>query len=186
MKLLTQSLIILFIILIYPAWNKVGASSVHEPTKAELCESGDAKACVDQAFESENPLLWNKKACNIGGAVGCANVAASYYGEGHIDKSRMYFQKACELKDFISCSNLGVFAEQEKKVVSAVSYFGKACLLGHGPSCVSWKNNASKLCQSDFKACMKLVEELRTSKELIDADYLLNVACKAGYGSACP
>jgi len=182
MKLLTQTLIIL---LIFSVWNNAGAAPVDEPMNAELCESGDEKACIEQAFDSENPLIWNEKACNIGGAIGCANVAASYYEEGHIDKSIKYFQKACELKDFISCSNLGVFAEQKKEVISAISYFNKACLLGHGSSCVSWKNNASKLCQSDYKACMILVEELRTNNELIDANYLLNVACKAGDGAAC-
>ena len=186
MKLLIQSLTIFLTLSSHFVWNEVEATEVHVPTNIELCESGDAKACVKQAFESKDPLLWNNKACNIGGAIGCANVAASHYGNGDIEKSLVYFQKACELKDSVSCSNLGVFAEQKKEITSAVSYFGKACLLGHGASCVSWKANASKLCQSDFKGCMKLVEELQTNKEVIDAGYLMKIACKAGYDPACP
>ena len=155
-------------------------------TDTEKCDAGDAKACVAQAFKSDEPLLWNTKACTLGSGVGCANVAGSYYGEGQLDKSKTFFEKACELKDLISCTNLGVFAEQEKNTKAALGYFNTACMSGHGPSCVSWKNNAEKLCKSDFQACTDLAGEIRDNKEVIDANYLLSVACEAGHTPACP
>ncbi len=164
-----------------------GSVFADKPDNQKLCELGDGGACVEESFNSTQPEIWNKKACDLNNAIGCANLAASFYSKGNIDESLPLFSQACDLKDSISCTNLGLIEESRGNLKEATLALGKACLKGgDGPSCVSWKNVVTRMCSSHFDSCLQVASIYTEEKGSIGDDYFMyRIACKNGHTPAC-
>ena len=127
----------------------------------------------------------HKESCDYGSALGCANYAALFYPHRDLAVAILYLEKACNLKDSTSCTNVGLLAQQDGNTKRAELYLGKGCVLGEGPACVSWKASAEKLCKSDGPGCLEAAGRYEDQGEVIDADFMLTVACDAGFAAAC-
>ena len=99
------------------------------------CILGFSKACYNVGFMAqkitncqEKPMVFFKKACDLGLSVGCIKVYEK-------NKSITYLKKSCDLGDKLGCKKVSEVLYDKKKFNESIKFAIHACKLGELKSC---------------------------------------------------
>lgn len=155
----------------------------------QQCDGTDAKACnqVGEGYwngtgvhaDRESGVNYFSKACSLGYARGCLNLARALDGEASNDaRIAKFYQSACDEGLWEGCNDLGVHYARgsggvQKDEARALKLFGKACEGGDQKGCA----NANRLNQQHAEAAA------RKNAEQATASFRRNI--KVGDDSHC-
>jgi len=187
----------------------------------EKCQAKDAEACHNlsalyyQSGNYEKALQFDEKACIYKYAMGCKNVALSYYNGDHIPKdiheALSFFKIAGSLGDGGSFYNAALIYEKgdgvTKDMKEAKDFFIRACMKKDMPSCnklgryfeegIGVKKDTSKAkwfyktsCDNNYaKGCANMafiyLQGIGVDKDPLQAKTFFEKACSLGDKQSC-